>query len=118
MEEAKKKWFFANKLYWNSKKTQQLDFSMSRRLQSGSIKVLGLHMDSKLSRSAHIDETAKELSAAVFSIRKIKYVATASWARLAYLANFHHIAMYRLQFWRMAAEADRIFKLQKKEAWK
>ncbi|KAK9751289.1 hypothetical protein QE152_g5100 [Popillia japonica] len=81
-------------------------------MQSGSIKVLGLHVDSKLSWSAHIHETAKKFRVAVFSIRRIQDVATYDATRITYFVNFHSIAMNGLQFWRMAAEA--IFKLQKR----
>lgn len=111
MEEAKK--VLCQQIIIEYKNTQQLDLSMRRRVHSGSIKVLGLHVDSNFSWSAHIDETEKKLSAAIFRIRIIKDVATHDAARLTFFANFYGTAFYGLPFWGMVAEADFIFKLQK-----
>lgn len=80
------------------KKTQQVEFSMCRRVESSSIKILGLHVDNKLTWSSHINSEEVVMLSSV----------------LTYFANFHSIAMYGLQFLGMAAKADRIFKLEKK----
>lgn len=113
MREAER-WFASNKLKMNPNKTQHLDFIMNRREDSTNIKILGLHVDSRLTWAAHIDDLAGRLSAAIYSIRRIKSVSTYQAARLTYFANFHSIAVYGLQFWGMAPEATRIFLLQKR----
>ncbi|KAK9752253.1 Reverse transcriptase (RNA-dependent DNA polymerase) [Popillia japonica] len=97
MREAER-WFASNKLKMNPNKIQHLDFIMNRREDSTNIKILGLHVDSRLTWAAHIDDLAGRLSAAIYSIRRMKGVA----ARLTYFVNFHSIAVYGLQFWEYA----------------
>ncbi|KAK9739855.1 Reverse transcriptase (RNA-dependent DNA polymerase) [Popillia japonica] len=83
MREAER-WFAANKLKMNPNKTQHLDFIMNRREDSTNIKILGLHVDSRLTWAAHIDDLAGRLSAAIYSIRRIKSVSTYQAARLTF----------------------------------
>lgn len=69
-------WFSANRLQVNKNKTQTLEFTTNKCEVHKSIKLLGLHVDNKLNWKTHINELANKLSAAVYSIRRIKNIST------------------------------------------
>lgn len=73
------------------KRTQQMNFSYSRMVQSGSIKVLGLHANSKLSWPNHIDERTKKLTSTVFNIRRMKYVRCNTTDVVCKLPQYSHV---------------------------
>lgn len=104
-------WFDANMLKLNEAKTQSILFNGTEKT---SAKFLGLHIDSSISWSIHISETIKKLSSALYSIRKIKKLATHSMVRLTYFSNFHSIATYGILLWGSTSEAEKIFMMQKK----
>ncbi|XP_045470556.1 uncharacterized protein LOC123677866 [Harmonia axyridis] len=108
-----KEWFQANRLKLNDSKTQQVSLSHATQ-QVSSIKLLGLHLESKLGWKTHIDVLTRKLSAALFSIRRIKMCTSDEIARLAYFANFHSLASYGIVFWGGTSEASRVFRLQKR----
>jgi hypothetical protein len=112
MQEAED-WFAVNNLSLNKNKTQHLEFT-TRKLESIEIKLLGLHLDSGLDWSAHVAALARKLSAAIFSLRRIKQLSNYQAAYLAYISNFHSVAVYGIEFWGRSAGASRIYLLQKK----
>lgn len=78
------------------------------------IKFLGIWIDRKLTWAPHINELSKKLSSATYAIKKIKELGGKAAARDTYFAYFHSLMTYGVIFWGMAADAGRIFILQKR----
>lgn len=112
--EGMKKWFTSNNLKINDSKTQELTFKIRGGKKENAVKFLGLYINEKLCWSEQVNVTAKKLSTAIYSIRRIKQISTRHAALLTYHANFHSIASYGIMFWGMSTEAGRIFRLQKR----
>lgn len=124
-------WFNVNNLLLNFKKTQVIRFALGSNSErdnnvlntllqnhslslSQTVKFLGLLLDSKLTYKPCIDEIAKKLGPACYAIKKVKELCGVETAKLVYHAYFHNIMSYGLLLWGTAAEANRIFVLQKR----
>ena len=121
-------WFHVNRLSLNASKSNSVHFSLRPsqdnviRIRYGEnelenvdhIKFLGIHLDSKLQWSTHLDELSGKLSSATFAIKKIKMLCGFEAAKSVYFAYFHSLLSYGLMFWGMAANSVRIFRLQKR----
>ena len=75
---------------------------------------MGVTFDDKLKWSDHISGLANQLSSAAFAVKKIVGLCGIGAARTVYFAYFHSLMTYGLLFWGTAADAGRIFILQKR----
>ena len=122
------KWFTANNLVLNTKKTKCIKFSLpnvrpvvtdlvmdgdSLELVDSTV-FLGVTIDPKLQWGPHITALAKKLSSAVYAIKKIRQLTNVDTARLVYFSYFHSIMSYGILLWGNAADINSIFILQKR----
>lgn len=127
-----KEWFSVNNMLLNVDKTNVIEFALGSRSDkitpeciqevfndfnislSNNVKFLGVRLDTKLTWATHIDEVAKKLCSATYAIKKIKELGGEKAARDVYFAYFHSIMTYGILFWGTAADANRVFILQKR----
>lgn len=121
-------WFEANNLLLNENKTKCIRFSLPNvrhgvtdifiknerlNLEEKTL-FLGVTLDSKLQWGPHLDRLAKKLSSAAYAVRRVRNVSDVDAARLVYFAYFHSLMSYGILLWGNAADANRIFVLQKR----
>lgn len=110
-------WFTANKLLLNHTKTKRVTFSMrdigNENIVS-QVKFLGVLLDPKLKWDAQVDHVASRLGSALFALRSLSECVGARTLRTAYFALFHSSMTYALLAWGHAAQASRIFRLQRR----
>src|SRR5436190_7450391 len=70
--ESVMRWFKANNLFCNENKTQNLVFGLKQSVESKSVRVLGIELDSKLNWKCQINNVCKKLSRVSFLFRKLK----------------------------------------------
>ena len=92
-------WLKANNLTLNEQKTQQLVVTMRHQGQQSSLSLLGFLVDGSLSWADHIVSLCRKLSSAIYSIRRIKFIAGSTAALLTYHAHFHSLASYGVILW-------------------
>ena len=127
-----RKWFECNNLLLNMNKTNLIRFALGTSNSSKQndiieqiknivdlkieteIKFLGITLDNKLIFKSHIDNLAKKLSSACYAIKRIKQFCGLDAAKSVYYAYFHSLMSYGLIVWGTAADANRIFILQKR----
>ncbi|XP_039297925.1 uncharacterized protein LOC120354625 [Nilaparvata lugens] len=86
-------WFDLNKLALNSDKTQEISFSLNSGIATGTVKLLGFSLDSRLTWEAHISQLCKRLSRVIFLLRRLVSCVPDGFVRQAYFAFFQsHIA--------------------------
>jgi hypothetical protein len=123
------KWFEANNLLLNAKKTKCLKFSLPNvrndvepniTLDGERLKIdnetlfLGINIDSKLQWGTHINVLSGKLSSAAYAVYRIRRLADVATARLVYFAYFHSLMSYGILLWGAAADIETIFILQKR----
>lgn len=123
------KWFTANNLLLNSKKTKCIRFTLPNVKQVNDTKIklkdyelefedrtvfLGITLDSKLQWHAHIAALAGKLSSAAYAVRRIRQLTNVETARLVYYSYFHSVMSYGILLWGKAADIQTIFVLQKR----
>ena len=121
-------WLIENKLMLNHSKTQFLQF-LTHNLTKSDImithnghviseteqfKFLGVHIDSKLSWKAHVQDLVPKLNSAIFTIRTISEISDFSTRKVVYFAYFHSLMTYGIVFWGNSPDAKRIFLAQKR----
>ena len=118
VESSAKAWFAANELILNEQKTNMMIFSlrnMDNHIQgTPAVKFLGLQIDNLLRWDVHIDCLCKRLNSAVFAIRNLSRSVSVDVLRTAYYALFHSLMSYGVLIWGHAAQAERVFKLQRR----
>jgi len=112
--ESSSYWCNTNRMVLNESKTQAMEIVIAPGAPRAKIKILGLEVDSGLSWEPHVDTLCKRLSAAIFSIRRIKQIATQEATKLAYYASFHSLASYGILLWGCSGAADKVLLLQKR----
>ena len=88
MQQAKK-WFEENGLHLNEAKTEILTFQMDRWERPGeAVRLLGIHIDPRLTWRSHIDHLTSVLSRAIYAIRRTSKIAGHQAAKLTYHSLF------------------------------
>lgn len=110
-------WFASNELTLNENKTINIIFTHRQIEQVGNppaAKFLGVYLDPKLSWKDHIDYLANKLAKSVFAFRMLAQMVPINVLMTAYYALVVSQMSYGLICWGHAAQAKRIFSLQRK----
>lgn len=107
-------WYNDNKLNFNKSKTQNL--IVSTKINDNpyqTVKLLGIHIDNKLSWSVHIEHLCSKLSSYVYLLRQLKKVLQIDTLLTVYYSLIHSHLSYGVTIWEPSREAIRVFRLQK-----
>lgn len=123
-------WFNNNKLFLNGAKTQLIEFHLLNSknnapleiplndslIQSGlRTKFLGVHIDSQLKFSAHVDSVCNKLSSSIFLLRRLANFMEPKVLLVAYYGVVYPFLSYAVAVWGYeCGRTHQIFKLQKK----
>lgn len=122
-------WLRVNKIHLNVGKTKHMMFSYrgdyqispiiignSQVLPTSSIKFLGIHIDSHLNFSNHVNYLSTKISKSVGILNKLKFTLPSSILKLLYYSLIHPYIYYAIVAWYAAPEYIRnsIFVLQKR----
>jgi hypothetical protein len=92
-------WFTANKLVVNKDKTQSIIFSLREIGEnSKTIKLLGIHLDTKMTWEAHADHLVKTISKKLFVLRQLRSEVNDKTLVTAYHALVHSNITYAILF--------------------
>ncbi|XP_061729284.1 uncharacterized protein LOC133534207 [Cydia pomonella] len=121
-------WFRLNGLALNRDKTCYLSFQLNgaapptysvaaeqtalQMVQSA--RLLGFQIDSGLTWDQHIDDICSRLGRACFALRRLASTASRSVVLSCYFATVHSLITYGVELWARAADADRVFRMQKR----
>lgn len=106
-------WFDINKLTINENKTNEIIFSLNSTCVK-SVKLLGIHLDSKLNWESHTEKLCVRLSRVIYLLRKLKLNTQFKFLIQAYFAFFHSILNYGVLLWGNSTGSKQVFILQKK----
>ena len=123
-----KKWFTANGLVINSKKTQIIPFHSNYSntihsdssyldefgLSSNSTKFLGIRIDSRLTWREHIATLAQSLSRAYYMINTLSRAVDLDTLKLVYYGYVYSRLTFGIIFWGDSVDCSTIFRIQKK----
>uniref|UniRef100_A0A1B6HS55 Reverse transcriptase domain-containing protein n=1 Tax=Homalodisca liturata TaxID=320908 RepID=A0A1B6HS55_9HEMI len=109
-------WFHSNSLIVNDQKTETIVFSLDHSIykEYKPVKLLGIHIDSRLSWDCHMEQLCKKLSRVIFLFRKLRTCVTLNTLITAYYAFFHSQMRYGITLWGNSCGAQTVFKWQKK----
>jgi hypothetical protein len=119
-------WFNINFILLNYNKTQYLQFrtTNSQTLQLDisynniyhyqiNTRILGITVESSLSRKHHIDGLIVKLSRAYYTVRALRPFVSHESLRMIYFSYFHAVLSYGIIFWWNSLYSNNVFKLQK-----
>ena len=101
----------------NMNKTQRLLFSLKHLPDNdtlSNVKLLGIHLDSKLTWSEHIDSICVRLSRVIYLLRHLKQLISKVHLKSAYYGFFHNILSYGIHIWGNGSNISKLLCLQKK----
>jgi len=112
-------WYSSNKFLLNRDKTQCITFSLNNMLlnsinEVNHVKLLGIHLDSRLSWETHIDTVCNKLSRTIFLLRRLNDVISSCYLKQCYYAFFHSILLYGILYWGNGVGISNVLLLQKK----
>jgi hypothetical protein len=113
IEERSELWFAANNLIVNNDKTEDITFSLCN-IDNKSVKLLGIHLDTKLSWDVHTQNICTRLARVLFLLRKLKLYTNNELVINSYYAFFHIHLIYGITLWGNSAGSKDVFKWQKK----
>lgn len=106
-------WFSCNKLTSNLEKTQYLTLSLKQEINLDSVKLLGFHIDSKLSWSFHIETVCKKLSRVNYLLWKLKGFVSSEYLRMSYFGLFQSHILYGILVWGHCSHVADMLLIQK-----
>lgn len=106
-------WFSANRLKCNLEKTQNILLSLSQN-SDNCVKLLGFHIDSKLSWRPHIENTCRKVSRVVYLIWKLRDYVNDEFLRSSYFSFFQSHISYGILVWGHSPHVQDILLLQKR----
>lgn len=113
-----KAWFLQNNLVLNEAKTNKMIFALREwdtdMETQESVRFLGVTLDSTLRWNTHISTLAAKVSRSVFLLRNLVSRVSKDVLRTAYFGLCHSLFSYGTIVWGQAADAHRIFSLQRK----
>jgi len=116
--ECAKSWYKCNSLAINEEKTEIIYFSLKRESnfinETETVKLLGIHIDSKLSWEQHVNELCKRLARITYLLRKLKSCVGLHVLLTTYYGVFNSQLLYGLRLWGGSHHAQRVFIWQKK----
>jgi hypothetical protein len=108
-------WFTANKLVVNKDKTQSIIFSLREIGEnSKTIKLLGIHLDTKMTWEAHADHLLKTISKKLFVLRQLRSEVNVKTLLTAYHALVHSNITYAILVWGHSTHLCKVFNQQRK----
>lgn len=121
-------YFIENKLIINDKKTNCVLFKTNHTIDTptaitlngkkiecnSSIKFLGIHIDSNMNWTSHIDTLCSRLSSVTYAIRVLKKQVHVNVLMAVYYANFYSIIRFGIAVWGVTYKLENVFLCQKK----
>lgn len=112
-------WYKANMLLMNREKTQTAVFTLTNtgNLEnefSQCVKLLGMHIDSKLTWHEHVKHLCKSLHRIICLVRKLKVCISPDCLRMVYFSLFQSRIAYGLMFWGNSSSISSVLVAQKK----
>jgi hypothetical protein len=108
-------WFTANKLVVNKDKTQSIIFSLREIGEnSKTIKLLGIHLDTKMTWEAHADHLVKTISKKLFVLRQLRSEVNDKTLVTAYHALVHSNITYAILVWGHSTHLRKVFNQQRR----
>lgn len=115
-------WFNSNGFLLNKDKTKNILFSLKSKSNldpsnlnyASDAKFLGVHVDSNLNWSTHVNTLNTRLSRIVYLLSRLKLVVPNDYIRTAYFGYFQSVLRYGLIFWGNCNRIKEILTLQKK----
>lgn len=116
-------WFSTNRLSLNFNKTEKIIFSLrdinhdndpDGAIVNTSVKLLGVHLDQTLVFDVHVDQLASKLSTQIFLLKNLKKTVDKNVLLMAYHSLFQSYCSYAILAWGHAAQAGRVFGLQRR----
>lgn len=120
-------YFATNELYLNRDKTVYINFNLKSNRDANSLvsrgvpikqvsdtKFLGITIDSKLNWLPHIDALCKRLSAACYTVKRLRDTVDHTTLRSYYFSCVHSLLSYGILAWGSSSETIRVFRLQKR----
>ncbi|KAG8241184.1 hypothetical protein J6590_108557 [Homalodisca vitripennis] len=114
MKERSYLWFTANSLRVNEDKSEEIIFNLGVNSVNKSVKLLGLHLDSRLTWRAHTDALCARLCRVIFLLKKLKFCTSCNLVLKAYFALFHSHLLYGTLLWGGSSGAKEVFLCQKR----
>lgn len=110
-------WFNANCLIVNDQKTEKIMFSLNKANLAAQdckqVKLLGIHLDNKLSWDCHVDQLCKKLARICGLLRKLKNLVSTDILLTVYHALFQSQLRYGVTLWGNSPSAQRALVWQK-----
>ena len=113
-EQIAEGWFSSNKLKLNESKTQHLTVTLRLNVNpTESVKLLGFHLDSKLTWAVHLENLSTRLARNLYLLRQLGQNVSPDVVRAAYFAFFHTHLQYGILIWGHCGNQLPIFRMQK-----
>lgn len=77
-------WFLANTLLCNPDENQQIILGLSNEFEVQAVKILGIHVDSKLTWETHVNNICAKLARVTYLIGKVRYLVSKKYLRVDY----------------------------------
>lgn len=108
-------WFQANCLQINNSKTEEIIFNLSICNEDLKvIKLLGFHLDQRLSWVGHTEKLCTKLSRVIYLMYKLRNNVSLTLLMYAYFAFFHSHLTYGILLWGNSPGSTTVFRWQKK----